>query len=152
MTCIKVLLVLCFFLFLGACSSIAVTYHSDPEGATVVCNGSVYGETPLTIHYKLRDVDTHLGILYTDPCYAQWLSGYRVSYTNRVHLPPIPVFGYQMAKRPLGDGYAQDADYGLRVQTLRQMREQQEENRRLMQAQLREQRKTNCLLEGKSKC
>lgn len=152
MTCIKVLLVLCFFLFLGACSSIAVTYHSDPEGATVVCNGSVYGETPLTIHYKLRDVDKHLGILYTDPCYAQWLSGYRVSYTNRVHLPPIPVFGYQMTKRPLGDGYAQDADYGLRVQTLRQMREQQEENRRLMQAQLREQRKTNCLLEGKSKC
>ncbi len=152
MTCIKVLLVLCFFLFLGACSSIAVTYHSDPEGATVVCNGSDYGETPLTIHYKLRDVDKHLGILYTDPCYAQWLSGYRVSYTNRVHLPPIPVFGYQMAKRPLGDGYAQDADYGLRVQTLRQMREQQEENRRLMQAQLREQRKTNCLLEGKSKC
>ncbi|USP49557.1 PEGA domain-containing protein [Alcaligenes faecalis] len=152
MNCIKVLLVLCFFLFLGACSSIAVTYHSDPEGATVVCNGSVYGETPLTIHYKLRDVDKHLGILYTDPCYAQWLSGYGVSYTNRVHLPPIPVFGYQMAKRPLGDGYAQDADYGLRVQTLRQMREQQEENRRLMQAQLREQRKTNCLLEGKSKC
>lgn len=149
---VKTLFVLCFPLLLGACSSIAVTYYSDPEGATVVCNGSVYGETPLTIRYALSDDDKRLGVLYTDSCYAQWLSGYRVSYSNRVHLPLIPVFGYQMAKRPLGDGYAQDADYGLRVQTLRQLRAQQEENRRLMQDQLREQRKTNCLLEGKSKC
>ncbi|MGO3841459.1 MAG: hypothetical protein ACTJHY_02400 [Alcaligenes pakistanensis] len=38
------------------------------------------------------------------------------------------------------------------VKSLRQMRQQQEESRKLMQAQLREQRKTNCLLEGKSKC
>lgn len=149
---VKTLFVLCFPLLLGACSSIAVNYYSDPEGATVVCNGSVYGETPLTIRYALSDDDKRIGVLYTDSCYAQWLSGYRVSYSNRVHLPRIPVFGYQMAKRPLGDGYAQDADYGLRVQTLRQLRAQQEENRRLMQDQLREQRKTNCLLEGKSKC
>ncbi|HCA17254.1 MAG TPA: hypothetical protein DEO64_09005 [Alcaligenes faecalis] len=149
---VKSVLILCFSLVLSACSSIAVTYHSDPEGATVVCNGSAYGETPLTINYKLRDVDKSLGILYTDPCYAQWVSGYRASFTNRVHLARFPVSGYQMVKRPLGGGYAQDADYGLRVQTLRQMRQQQEESRKLMQAQLREQRKTNCLLEGKSKC
>lgn len=148
----KSILILCFSLALGACSTIAVTYQSDPEGATVVCNGHVFGEAPVTIRYKLRDVDKRLGILYTDPCYAQWVSGYRAPFNNRVALSVIPAFGSQMVQRPFGDGYAQDADYGLRVQTLRQLRAQQEESRRLMRAQLREQQKTNCLLAGKSKC
>ncbi|MGF7466566.1 PEGA domain-containing protein [Alcaligenes nematophilus] len=43
-----------FFPASAACSCIAVTYPGDPEGATVVCNGSAYGETPLIINGLLE--------------------------------------------------------------------------------------------------
>ena len=42
---VQTLFILCFPLLGGACSSIAVTYPSKPEGATVVCNGSLFGES-----------------------------------------------------------------------------------------------------------
>jgi len=51
---IKALFALCFSLLPAACSCIAVTYPGDPEGATAVCNGNAYGETPLTINSLLE--------------------------------------------------------------------------------------------------
>jgi len=114
---LKNLSVLLFAFFTYGCASnYVVTYDSIPQGASLVCNGTNWGYTPTQLRYdaSVRKQST----MRSDNCSANWISGARVSYPTELRV--FPSAGTIVTvNRPRGDGYAQDAEFALRVQQMK---------------------------------
>lgn len=107
------LLPLLLVLIINGCSSkYVVTFDSAPQGASLVCNGKNWGNTPLQLYYD-ESVKTQSTINVGD-CSANWVSGARESYPS--YLTVYPSGGTIVkVERPRGDGYATDANYALQL-------------------------------------
>ena len=98
---------------LGGCSSrYAVTFDSNPQGASLICEGKNMGTTPKTLYFKehVKKQET----FDISACSANWVSGAQKEYGV------IPVSQYpngvrQTLERPRGDGYAEDASFALEI-------------------------------------
>lgn len=61
--------------FMACSNQYAITYNTNPIGASIVCGGIGKGLSPLTLYYD-RDGINDKGFLYTTPCKAVFSSGY----------------------------------------------------------------------------
>jgi hypothetical protein len=115
--------------FLSGCASSGynITYNTEPGGASVICDGTNKGYSPVTLIYSPNKETKKLGAMKTSPCTAVWSSGARETFTNTWDLNKFPDGVMQTLPRPNVDGYAQDAEFALKV---KQMKNQQAQAQR----------------------
>lgn len=101
---------------IGCSSKYAVTFDSDPEGATLICNGQNWGLTPRTLYYD-ESVKKQQSINIGN-CSANWVSGARERYPSRLHVYSSGGSSIKV-QRARGEGYAQDASYALQLRQTR---------------------------------
>ncbi len=120
----KFYLIALMLFILGGCSSqYVVTFDSNPKGASLVCSGENWGYTPKKLYYD-ETVKKH-STINVSGCSANWVSGARKSYPS--NLKVFPQGGTIISvDRPSGDGYAQDAEFALKVQSMRYQKRQAE--------------------------
>lgn len=107
---IILVLVLC-----GCSSKYVVTFDSNPQGASLVCSGQNWGYTPKKLNYD-ESVKKRTTINVSN-CSANWISGVKQSYPS--NLKVFPSGGTIITlDRPSGDGYAQDAEFALKVRQM----------------------------------
>lgn len=117
---LKISLILFVFFLSGGCASkYAITYNSEPAGATVICNGINQGYTPVTLYYELNENNKKQKLLHTAPCTAIWSSGVKSVFCNTWDLNKFPDGVMQTLPRPTGEGYSQDAEFALKLQQMR---------------------------------
>lgn len=115
--------ILIFTLFFNGCSSnYAITYNSNPTGASVVCNGVHKGYTPTTLYYQPKNSEN--GTMRTISCTAQWISGVSKSYATEWDLNKFPNGVMQTLQRPHGNGYEKDAQFAIKVQNMKSQQAQ----------------------------
>jgi len=109
---------------LGGCSSkYAVTFDSNPQGASLICNGKNWGYTPMTLYYDKsvkQSPSLNLG-----SCSANWVSGARQNY-GVVPVAQYPDGVRQTLPRPNIEGYPLDAEFALKVQNMKYQKRQAE--------------------------
>lgn len=106
------------FILSGCSSKYAITYNSNPTGASVVCSGINEGYTPKTLYYEPSSEQKKSGYMRTVPCTAYWVSGVRKDYSNTWDLNKFPDGVMQTLQRPSGEGYDKDAKFALQVQQM----------------------------------
>lgn len=104
----------------------AITYNTEPPGASLICNGVNNGYTPRTLSYELNKDNERSGIIQTAPCRAQWSSGASGDYSRFFSITEYPQGVMQTLQRPNEPGYEQDAEFALKVQQLQYQRQQAE--------------------------
>ena len=103
----------------GCATGYRITYNTQPTGASVICNGTNQGYSPVTLNYSPDENSKKTGLMRTVPCTAVWSSGVRKSFSSSWDLNEFPDGVMQTLQRPQGEGYAQDADFALRVQQMK---------------------------------
>jgi hypothetical protein len=118
----KLISLLGIFTFLSTgCSNLySVKYDSTPRGATLICGGQNKGYTPQTLRYNPPEN----GVLLTEPCSANWVSGVNNNYQRNIDLKPFPNGLVITLPRPDVEGYEKDAEFALRVENLRLQKQQ----------------------------
>lgn len=114
----KSILYLTFCAALSGCASpqYVVKFDSTPQGASLVCGGKNYGYTPVVLHYNTQDIEAKK--INIGHCKAIWSSGVTRQYPDKLNT-------YQSGStivtlpRPKADGYAQDAEFELKVKNLK---------------------------------
>ena len=90
-----------------------VNFDSIPQGATLVCSGTNYGYTPVTLYYD-ESVKSQ-SYINVSSCSAVWSSGISLAYP--AYLTVYPQGGTNTTlRRPQGPGYTQDAEFALKVE------------------------------------
>lgn len=107
-----------FFTGCNSSKQVALTVNSNPPGASIITQNTNYGYAPATIYYTIDDRTKKRGYVQTAPIYAKWVSGAEAS-TPGVKMA-LSTGNYQSysLNRPNVKGYAQDAQFGLQVQTM----------------------------------
>lgn len=108
----------------GCASGYKITYNTEPSGASVICSGTNHGYSPVTLNYTSDESSKRTGSMKTVPCTAIWSSGMRKNFGVTWDLNKFPDGVMQTLQRPSGEGYAQDADFALRVQQMKQQQAQ----------------------------
>ena len=105
----------------GCSSKYAVTFDSQPQGASLICSGKNWGYTPTTLYYdeKVKKQTT----LDISECSANWISGAKKLYGS-VPVQTYPDGVQQTLQRPNVDGYEKDAQFALQVQTMKYQKAQ----------------------------
>ena len=117
---IKNIISMLMVIFLTGCASgYRITYNTEPTGASVICSGTNHGYSPVTLNYTLNESNKTTGSMKTLPCTATWSSGVRKDFSNTWDLNQFPEGVMQTLQRPQGEGYAQDAEFALRVQQMK---------------------------------
>jgi len=110
---------LVIFLLTGCASGYKITYNTEPKGASVICNGTNEGYSPVTLNYSLNEQNKQIGSMNTVPCAAIWSSGVKKGFSNTWDLNKFPDGVMQTLQRPSGDGYSQDVEFALKVQQMK---------------------------------
>lgn len=127
----KTLIYLLLMLFLSGCirndkdkatNYYKITYNTEPIGASVICNGTNEGYSPVTLNYSPNEDHKKMGYIKAASCTATWISGVKKDFTNTWDLNKFPDGVMETLQRPSGDGYSQDVEFALKVQ---QMKNQQ---------------------------
>jgi hypothetical protein len=115
-------------LILSGCASnqYSVKYDTNPEGASVVCKGINKGYSPVTLYYTLDENNKKTGKMNTISCTANWISGAKRDFSNTLDLKKYPNGVIKTLSRPNVEGYAQDAEFALKVQSMRYQKRQAE--------------------------
>ncbi len=108
----------------GCSSSYQVTYDTDVDGAMLVCGGKNEGYTPKTLYYDVDKENRKRGSFRTVDCEARWASGARKTYSNNWDLNKFPDGVRQTLTRPNVGSYQQDAEFALKVRTMKAQQEQ----------------------------
>jgi len=120
---IKPVLILSVFVIsiqISGCSSkYPVTIDSNPQGAMVSCRGRSFGYTPVTRNYTLNKEIRKSGFLNTCAFNLKWVSGATATSNSVFDLQQFPKGVRTTSPRPDVDGYAQDAEFALKVQQMR---------------------------------
>jgi hypothetical protein len=102
--------------FLSGCASgYNITYNTEPRGASIICNGTNRGYSPVTLNYSPDENQKKYGSINTIPCTAIWSSGARKNYSNTWDLNKFPDGVTQTLERPNIEGYSQDAGFALQL-------------------------------------
>lgn len=128
----KLFICIAALLALGGCASkYAVTFDSYPQGATLLCNGTNWGYTPVTLYYdKAVKKQSSLSL---GSCSANWTSGARKTY-GVVPVSQYPDGVRQTLQRPNEPNAHIDHSFALQVQQNKQMN-QVLQNQSAMQAE-----------------
>jgi hypothetical protein len=103
--------------------SFGVTYDSFPRGATLLCSGSNFGYTPVTLFYELEKIKGQTYI--NSNCSANWASGAKSNYDAI----PWQNFGSGVtttAARPNTPGIEKDMEFALKVEQAQAQQLQQD--------------------------
>jgi hypothetical protein len=109
-------------LILTGCSSkYGVHFDSNPQGASLVCNGKSWGYTPMWLYYdeKVKSYKT----LDASSCSANWISGARKNYPSNLTIYPSGGTTVTL-QRPNVEGYEKDAQFALQVQNMEYQKRQ----------------------------
>jgi hypothetical protein len=95
-----------------------MTYHSDPEGATLYERGRLWGSTPVTLTYQeSRAVFARNECLLLNPMHVRWASGVVASVTT---LQACPASGlsqaYVFVRPPDAPGADKDANFAVQLE------------------------------------
>ena len=121
----KILTLIIAIVLLSGCGGYKVNYNSIPQGASLICNGTDRGYTPVRQSFDLDSEQRDSGKFTSAPCYAQWSSGVIKHYGREFDLNKWPDGVMIIAHRPDVEGYSQDANFALQVQN---MKNQQQAN------------------------
>lgn len=99
-----------------------ITYDSFPQGGSVICNGTNYGYTPVTLQYTLTEENQKYGAINTSKCKVIWSTGVSADYSSTWNLVEFPNGVKQTLQRPNVAGFEIDSNFALKVQ---QMKNQQ---------------------------
>ena len=113
-------------LILTGCGSkqYSITYNTNPEGASIVCNGINKGYSPVTLYYTPDDKQWQYGKMRTISCTANWISGAKKDFSNTWDLNKFPDGVMETLQRPNVEGYEKDAQSALQVQNMKYQRRQ----------------------------
>lgn len=112
-------------LILSGCSSkYSITYNTNPEGASVVCQGVNKGYSPVRLYYTPDENQKKVGSMRTVPCTAYWVSGAKKDFGNTWDLNKFPNGVMQTLQRPNVEGYEKDAQFALQVQNMKYQKRQ----------------------------
>jgi hypothetical protein len=109
----------------GCASGYPVTFDSNPQGATLICEGTNWGYTPRTLYYSAEQTREIKQLEKVDlsACSANWISGARSNYG--IFSPrQFPNGVMQTVQRPNVRGLQQDAEFALKVQTMQAAQQQ----------------------------
>ena len=94
-----------------------MTYDSNPQGASLICNGKNWGYTPEEHKEK--------GFINLSPCSVKWISGATAGGTMiKADLNKIGYSQIITYQRPNVDRYEKDAQFALQVQNMKYQRRQ----------------------------
>ncbi len=109
--------------FLSGCASgYGITYNTEPIGASIICGGTNEGYSPVELNYSPDENDKENGVFRTVPCSAIWSSGVSKSFGNTWDLKKFPNGVIQTLQRPRGEGYAQDAEFAIKIHNMNSQR------------------------------
>lgn len=126
--------VLFVVIFCGCSNQYAITYATNPSGAELFCGGAYKGRTPLTLYYD-KDGINEYGYLYTQPCEAHFVSGYKAYYDTSYDTDEFPQGVQTTHTRPRGKGYDDDLAFSMEYERQRLLEEQIQLQRQLQQRQ-----------------
>lgn len=145
----------------GCTQKYAVTYESDPYGATLYDGGGrQLGDTPVTLYYEPTDEAIKSGIIRLAPIKARWISGASSDGPQTLYTYSGTSQAYKFIRPDNAPDYEKDRLYGLlllkseigsldrQIQFYQQQQiiQQQEQQRQQNQppAQQYQQNQTNC--------
>ena len=105
----------------GCATGYQVKFDSTPQGASLICDGTNYGYTPVTLYFDERIKS--LPYIDASNCSAVWSSGVRALYPAYLQIFSSGATNITLP-RPAGPGYAQDAEFALKVQQLNVQKQQ----------------------------
>ena len=108
-------------LAVGCSTGYQVKFDSTPQGAALVCNGTNWGYTPRTLYYD-KSVNSQPFIDVSN-CKAIWSSGASAVYPANLRVFPSGATEITLP-RPNAPGYAQDAEFALKVLLLEAQEQQ----------------------------
>ena len=118
----KILIALTVAALTAGCSTgYQVRFDSTPQGASLICNGTNWGYTPKTLYYD-KSVKSQPYIDVSN-CSAVWSSGVNAAYPAYLQVFPSGATNITLP-RPDAPGYAQDAEFALKVQQLNVQQQQ----------------------------
>ena len=110
-----------FMIIMTGCGSnqIALTVYSNPSGAIITTSNSNNGYAPTTLYYTIDETSRKQGYIQTNWIAARWVSG-ASTYVNglRLYLSRGNNQTYTF-QRPNVKGYEKDAQFAIKLQTLR---------------------------------
>ncbi len=112
-----------FFILVGCTPTYNVTLDSHPQGAELICKGRNMGYTPVTL--ELESKVKQEGSINLRGCSANWVSGAQ-EYYSYISIAQNPDSASQTVYRVRDEGYAQDAEFALKVQQSRYQKKQME--------------------------
>lgn len=130
--------------FLSGCASsgYGITYHTEPSGASIICNGINKGYSPVRLYYSPGKDSKKNGSMNTKPCKAIWSSGATKNFSSTWDLKKFPDGVMQTLSRPNVAGYAQDAEFSLKVLSMKAQQNQAEAAQRQANSAARQARET----------
>jgi hypothetical protein len=121
-----IFLILTSLLLVGCGGGYKITYNTMPEGASLLCNNKNWGYTPKTLKYDIDNNTKEAGYFNPSQCYAKWSSGVQENFNIRVDIDKWPDGVMYTIQRPEGGDYAQDANFALNVQNMKNQQQAQE--------------------------
>lgn len=108
----------------GCATGYQVKFDSTPQGASLICDGTNWGYTPRTLYYDKKSVESQAHINASN-CSAVWSSGVSATYPAYLQIFASGATDITLP-RPDAPGYAQDAEFALKVQQLNVQKQQAE--------------------------
>ena len=106
-----------------ATNQMAVTYYSDPPGATVMRpDGTSLGRAPITLNYQLTEQDKKQKLKKVQGLMAQWPSGAKIGYSSINAYVSGSTFTFK--RPPDAPGLSTDMNYALELEKLAEMKRQ----------------------------
>ena len=133
-------LLILFFLgaifFIGCANKYTVIYNTDPSGATIRCAGENKGYSPVRLSYDINESHRKKGLLFTPPCFAHWISGFKKDFNNKWDLKKFPYKATQILTRPYkGKGYEKDLKFSIEIERMKYQKQQAQAALRSAQAE-----------------
>ncbi|MGB8078553.1 MAG: hypothetical protein WCF09_11825 [Gallionella sp.] len=133
MRCIKLLAGVGLVILLNACASmyasqqLAVTFVSDPIGATIYSGNQARGYAPIVLNYEPTQDFLNGGCMLLAQAEAVWASGARLNYPNIRACKAMGLSQTFTFSRPDVPGREVDANFALQLQYNRNQQQQQRE-------------------------
>jgi len=96
-----------------------ITYKTEPEGASIICDENNRGYSPVKLQYWLDEGSKSDGVLRTHSCKAIWQSGHSSIFDNTYDLNKYPNGVITTITRGSGKGYDQDVKFAARISLIR---------------------------------
>jgi len=122
---IFIILILSLMSYGCAAPKVAVTYNSDPPGASLYTANKLMGYCPTTLYYNITPQNRQVGYMKLEETQVKWVSGASAKINDLTAYLATGPYQQFLFMRPEGlAGLETDAKFGLEVQKLRLMQQQ----------------------------